>query len=564
MLYSIRHKALLGFVCILAVVAGFSYWAMQQFYGSRELNREKLIHIQTTQSETATIMSEQFQLVRIVADLQPIAWHIQHEMLLYLMGESEDIKPLSVVVETLKKQGQLLVKAWPDALPKLALGELQASIQIVDDIHLEMAQTSAAVQLEEMLGDAHTETQALIVSGQKVFTLIYHLTETSSAEASRRIQSDSQVISGTLESMENNFISFAAAVVVTFLLTFLMFFFSGSWLLRRLDRAVSVVDRMAGGNLSVTINVRRRDEVGLLLAAIARMGVRLRDMVGSVADTTHKLERAAVDISASIQEEVAIATEQSASVSEISSAMEELSATSSQIAENAQSVLEIATLTQEESEQGQQAVETVLEQLEEIIRDNQQSTREILELGEKSREVSKIMDMINAIADQTKLIAFNAAIEASSAGEAGKRFGVVAVEIRRLAGSVMESTEEIMGTVKRMQQSVHQLVVSSEKGAQGIQEGKELTLTTTEMLQSTVERARATTEAVTQISLSTQQQKTASDQVVLSLREIEEGSRHIMESINGTNQTCQELADQAKILTGQVSHFKLKEDQPED
>ncbi len=109
--------------------------------------------------------------------------------------------------------------------------------------------------------------------------------------------------------------------------------------------------------------------------------------------------------------------------------------------------------------------------METIRHDNQHSLKEIVDLGGKSKEISKIMEIIDTVADQTKLIAFNAALEASSAGEAGKRFGVVAAEIRRLADSVTESTGEIAKKVGEIQESIGRLVITSEKGALGIEQG---------------------------------------------------------------------------------------------
>ena len=151
---------------------------------------------------------------------------------------------------------------------------------------------------------------------------------------------------------------------------------------------------------------------------------------------------------------------------------------------------------------------------------NQNNLRQIVELGKRSKEINKVMEIINNIADQTKLIAFNAAIEASSAGEAGKRFGVVAVEIRRLADNVMESTGEIAGKIEEIQDAVNRLVITSEKGSKRVQNGMDLVAQTVDVMNNILAGAQSTTESSKQISLSTQQQNTASSQVVTPWKEI--------------------------------------------
>ncbi|MBF0183055.1 MAG: hypothetical protein HQM06_01510 [Magnetococcales bacterium] len=282
----------------------------------------------------------------------------------------------------------------------------------------------------------------------------------------------------------------------------------------------------------------------------------IRSMVELVATATGQVLSSANGIAAAVSDEVAIATEQSAAVTEITASMEELSATSNQINENAGSVLSVSTQTLEVADQGRIAAEQVMRTMKQINDDNQKTISDVVELGRKSQEINRVMEIINGIADQTKLIAFNAAIEASSAGEAGARFGVVAVEIRRLADSVMESTREISDNLKEIQESVNRLVIASEAGAKGIQSGSSLTEETVGFLNDIFSGAQATNDAAKQISLSTQQQKTATTQIVFALKEIEMGSQQISVSIHTTHDTCTALMQLANHLSEQVGQFK--------
>jgi len=193
----------------------------------------------------------------------------------------------------------------------------------------------------------------------------------------------------------------------------------------------------------------------------------------------------------------------------------------------------------------------------EISSDNQSGIQEIVELGRKSKEITKIMGIINTIANQTKLIAFNAALEAASAGESGKRFGVVATEIRRLADNVFQSTEEIEGKINEILEAVNRLVISSEKSSKGIRDGLEHTTHTNAILNDLVSGAEATADAARQISLSTQQQQTASSQVVTALRDIEEGVRFNSGSIQQTSEISRNLTEMAVKLGKLVGEFSV-------
>ncbi len=311
-------------------------------------------------------------------------------------------------------------------------------------------------------------------------------------------------------------------------------------------------------DLTVQIPVTAKNEIGELAKSFNLLTVNLHQIIKKVTEAVRGINAYAGEVAVSVGQQATISTEQSASVTEITATMEELSTSSTQIAEHAKSVVGIATRTWENTKKGATAVETVIMKMNDINGDNQKSISEIVDLGRKSKEISKIMEIINTIADQTKLIAFNAALEASSAGEAGKRFGVVAVEIRRLADSVMESTGEIESKVSEIQDSINRLVITSEKGSKGIQEGMDLTNETAASLMDIVEDAQSTQEAAKQISLSTQQQKTASNQVVTALREIAAGSGQTTDAIHRISTISNKLTDLSDSLKGQVEKFKIE------
>lgn len=322
-----------------------------------------------------------------------------------------------------------------------------------------------------------------------------------------------------------------------------------------LASVASAANEIAQGNLTVSFEPRSEwDKLGI---ALKTMLVQLRSLVAETTSTANSVYDGAKAISASVENQAAASNELSSSVAEITSTMEELSASSSQISEHSGAVVDIANRTLDSSRNGAEAMEQLAARMASIQEENRNSLNDIIGLGKTSKEISKVMTIINAIADQTKLIAFNAALEAASAGESGRRFGVVAAEIRRLADSVTDSTSEIESKVNEIQDSISRLVITSEKGASGIVEGMTATTHTAERLGELVEAASKTASAAQQISLSTQQQKTAANQVVIALREIVGTTHHTAQSMAQLSEVSRNMAKLSSDMDALVHRFRL-------
>lgn len=329
--------------------------------------------------------------------------------------------------------------------------------------------------------------------------------------------------------------------------------------LKPVKKVSDIAENLAQYNLAVTVESNRDDEMGRLFEVVNRMVENLRVIIAEVSETAVKVNGSAVQIAGDVSENAAITSEQSASISQISATMEEFSASSAQIAANSNSVVKIADATLESARSGADSVEIGMEKMEAINTDNQRNINEIMELKQRSDEIAKVMGIINNIADQTKLIAFNAALEASSAGEAGKRFSVVAAEIRRLADNVTASTEEIEKKITEIQSASNRMVVASEKSTKGISEGMALFTTMVDLLREILDKAQSTSDAAKQISLSTQQQKTATDQVAGALKDIVYGVKQTSASIQNIEGISEELKELSSNLQERMHRFKLSD-----
>lgn len=324
-----------------------------------------------------------------------------------------------------------------------------------------------------------------------------------------------------------------------------------------LSRRVKTDDQAELGDLAHQTN-ELLERLSRAIAAVAKNSYALTQVAERLAKTAGLSGIHGSDVNYEASQTMAAAVEEMASsVAEITSTMEELSTSSTQIADHSQSVVDVANQTLERSRKGSAAMQLLHSKMQTIRTDSEQSLAEIMTLGAKSKQINKVMELINTLAAQTKLIAFNAALEASSAGESGRRFSVVANEIRRLADSVTDSTQEIEGHTDDIQTAINRLVVASEKGAASIEQGVEVSVSTAQDLEAVLKAASQTSSAAQQISLSTQQQKTASSQVVMALRDIDTASSRNALSVRSITDISQDMIQMSAELNALVQEFTL-------
>ncbi|MBN2405020.1 MAG: methyl-accepting chemotaxis protein [Coriobacteriia bacterium] len=274
------------------------------------------------------------------------------------------------------------------------------------------------------------------------------------------------------------------------------------------------------GDIGRKVELESKDEFGVLARSYNQMLDLIVYLITQTQESSHRLDRASSEILSATEQQASGAAEQAASISETTATMEELAATYRQIADNANQVVRMAEASLGSAESGQQAVMNTLTAMEEIKSRSQSSASKILSLGERSQQIGQVLIIINSIADQTKILALNAAIEAARAGEAGKGFSVVAIEIRKLAESVVESTREIETIMTEIQSAANDLVIATEAELRQVQSGVDLAGVTGDSLEQIFDMIEQTTVAAKEISGATQQQKSATEQVVKAMREV--------------------------------------------
>jgi methyl-accepting chemotaxis protein len=310
-----------------------------------------------------------------------------------------------------------------------------------------------------------------------------------------------------------------------------------------LNEVVDSVKAACEGEIGRKVEIRTEDEIGTLAMSYNQLLDLIVYLIRQTHESSRRLAQSSSEILAATEQQASGSAEQAASIAETTATMEELASTYRQIAENADQVVTMAEASLGSAGSGQQAVLNTLTAMEDIKTRTQTSANKILALGERSQQISQVLAIINSIADQTKILALNAAIEAARAGEAGKGFSVVAIEIRKLAESVVDSTREISSIMTEIQSSANDLVLSTEQELRQVQSGVELAHTTGGSLDRILDLVEQTTVAAKEISAATQQQKSATDQVVRAMREV---AAVAQQTAAGSRQ----VASSAEVLSG--------------
>ena len=240
--------------------------------------------------------------------------------------------------------------------------------------------------------------------------------------------------------------------------------------------------------------------------------------------------------------------EQSTAMKEITTTMNELLVTSKQIAESAQRVAHIAEETAIGARSGEQTVTKASDTIGGIKRQVDLIVTHMLDLGKKSQHIGGILEIINELAEQTNILAINATIEAAGAGENGKRFAVVADEIRKLADRVGGSTKEIRGLIEDIRAAVNTTVMTTEGGTKAVEVGAQQFAEVAIAFRQIVSLVSTTTEATREIELSTKQQSTAVSQVNIAVANVAQAARETEVSSSQTLQTATELTQLSRDL----------------
>jgi len=345
--------------------------------------------------------------------------------------------------------------------------------------------------------------------------------------------------------------------VVAALMTVLL-----AWLLTRsivtpLRKAVEVAETIAGGNLSKVIADDGKDEPARLISALASMQANLRQTIQHIAGSATQLASAAEELSAVTEEASRGLQQQNNEIDQAATAVNEMTAAVEEVARNAVSTSEASGQSNQAAREGRDRVVETVGAIQTMTQDVQNTAVLIEGLASQGRDIGKVLDVIRAIAEQTNLLALNAAIEAARAGEAGRGFAVVADEVRALAHRTAQSTQEIEKMVAGIQNGTGEAVQSMQQSNQRTQNTLEMARAAGVALEQITQSISLINERNLVIASASEEQAQVSREVDRNLVNIRDLATQSAAGANQTSAASHELSRLAVDLNGMVARFVI-------
>lgn len=386
----------------------------------------------------------------------------------------------------------------------------------------------------------------------------------------------------------------AVGVVLVCLIIFLIM----RPVLASLQKTVDFSQAVAAGNLDEVLRVQRTDEIGVLADALRKMVANLKEHITSaqresakameessraqaaqrdaelatqqsqqkqnnillaakkLEDVVKILSTASAKLSSQIEQSERDASEQAARVGESAVAMEQMSNAVIEVARNASAASEASGITREKAETGSKVVLGAVQSIRQVQEDSLKLKEDMATLGQHAQSISQIMSVISDIADQTNLLALNAAIEAARAGEAGRGFAVVADEVRKLAEKTMASTTDVGNAIKAIQQSTEKSMKQVDVAVANIEKATELATESGGALKAIVDMVDSTADQVRAIATASEEQSSSSEAISMSLAEVRTIADGTAQAMEEASRAVVSLAEQAQDLSKLIEEMK--------
>jgi methyl-accepting chemotaxis protein len=333
--------------------------------------------------------------------------------------------------------------------------------------------------------------------------------------------------------------------------------FMSRLILSPINKTVEAIIEVSKGDLTTRIDVASEDEIGEIAKHFNESVDRLHDTITQMATSSTRVSDAALTLDIAAEQMATGIEEAAAQVNSVAMASEEMSTTSSEIAQNCVMAAKSSEKANSAAIAGEEIIHETVNVMKRINERVKESAGIIKNLGARSDQIGKVVGLINDIADQTNLLALNAAIEAARAGEHGRGFAVVADEVRKLAERTTEATKEIGDTIKAMQAETKGAVSSMEEGVKEVEVGSVEAEKSGDALNDILKQVNAATVEINQIAVASEQQTVTTNEIACNIQQISPVMHDTSKMIQENAEAASQLSNLSKEIQKIVGKFKL-------
>lgn len=326
-----------------------------------------------------------------------------------------------------------------------------------------------------------------------------------------------------------------------------------------IEEASAVLENMAKADFTKRVTGNYNGDYELIKNNVNKVVDSLDALISKLAQSTENLAEASVQISSSTEEMAAGAQEQSSQITEVAGAVEEMTKTIMETSRNSSLASEASNNAGNIAKEGGKVVEETIKGMVRIAAVVQQSSETVQALGKSSDQIGEIVQVINDIADQTNLLALNAAIEAARAGEQGRGFAVVADEVRKLAERTTKATKEIAVMIKQIQKDTTDAVVAMKKGKEEADLGKAMADKAGESLRNIILGADKVVDIITQVAAASEEQSATSEEISKSIEAINTVTKESTSGIQQIARAAEDLNNLTSVIEELVGEFKINQ-----
>ena len=533
---TIRQRILLSFTVIIAVMLLMGGIALQ-----------RLFHIQAEEDQLRMDALPGMY----VSSRMESAWHANYVALHALtLAEAAGIAGIEAQLRTQRAEFEKTLLAYEATVRTSVDRENLETVKRLSQAYFALESEAVrrdAADMRALSQDLRTRVDPAFEKTQQAIVRIVDYNHTNAVESGKRIAES--VTAAKL------------GIAVTFAGALLLAGLAGFYLLRAITHPLQslarAVETMAKGDFSQRLAFARADEFGTLAQGYDRMTDDLSELVGQVQTSGIQVNSSINEITATLREQQATAAQIAATTTEIGATSREITATSKELARTMDSVASTAEQTATLAGSGQAGLVQMEETMHRMIDATAAISTKLAVLAEKADNISQVVTTITKVADQTNLLSLNAAIEAEKAGEYGRGFSVVAVEIRRLADQTAMSTLDIEQMVREIQSAVSAGVMGMDKFSEEVRRGTNDVQQVGTQLSQVIEHVQAMVPRFEAANEGVQAQSAGAEQINQALIQLSEAAQQTVDALKQSNQAIDELHQVSAGLRDGVSRFKL-------